>query len=191
MTCMDDEAAAGMSPRDGQASQNQPQGSTPSQIPSSAAWDLPLAQAQEIAYAALRLYEGLEAEPWKASYHLEMRLQAFQQRMIDALPPQPKFDPQPPADQGGVGAFNVSAAESAASTPAEARERVAVKRAARRAALESRPFCDVCGNPAEYDAKTTGGPWAYLCDACFKEHTSGKLGVGLGQRLMIRGEMPR
>jgi hypothetical protein len=100
MASQNETPAAGQS-REGQENQA-PQRYQSQQIPSSAAWDLPLAQAREIAYAALRLYEGLEAEPWTASYHLEMRLQAFHQRIIEALQPAP-------------------AAESTASTPAEAR----------------------------------------------------------------------
>lgn len=41
---------------------------------------------------------------------------------------------------------------------------------------------------AAYDAKTTYGPWAYLCVPCFVDHGVG-LGTGRGQRL-IRGERP-
>lgn len=50
------------------------------------------------------------------------------------------------------------------------------------------PPCDVCqdGTPAQYDAKTNGGPWAYLCDPHFVSLTNGRLGTGLGQRLVVR-----
>jgi hypothetical protein len=37
---------------------------------------------------------------------------------------------------------------------------------------------------AKYDGKTTQGPWAYMCQACFDEHGVG-LGTGLGQRLVV------
>lgn len=103
----------------------------PHQI-SSSAWDLPLVQAREIAYAALRLYEGIEAESWSASYHLEIRLQAFQQRMIDALSPQP-----------------TATAESAASTPEETLARVIAKREFRKAAIEADPWRGEMDEPAE------------------------------------------
>jgi len=46
------------------------------------------------------------------------------------------------------------------------------------------PKCDVCGEPAAYDAKTTSGPWGYLCSDHFAEHGIG-LGLGLGQRLVV------
>lgn len=29
------------------------------------------------------------------------------------------------------------------------------------------PRCDLCGKPAEYDAKTVWGPWANVCRDCF------------------------
>jgi len=46
------------------------------------------------------------------------------------------------------------------------------------------PPCDVCGSPAEADAKTVHGPWAYLCSTHFAELGLG-LGLGLGQRLTV------
>lgn len=42
--------------------------------------------------------------------------------------------------------------------------------------------CDFCKAPAEYDGKTRFGPWAYMCEKCFREYGSG-LGVGRGQHL--------
>ncbi len=45
------------------------------------------------------------------------------------------------------------------------------------------PKCDVCGKPAMYDAKTIHGPWAYLCQNCFKEVGVG-LGLGKGQKII-------
>lgn len=38
---------------------------------------------------------------------------------------------------------------------------------------------------ARYDARTTMGPWAYLCEAHFQEVGVG-LGTGNGQRLKLR-----
>jgi len=46
------------------------------------------------------------------------------------------------------------------------------------------PVCDICHNvPAVYDGKTIAGPWAYMCEGCFKGYGLG-LGVGRGQRLI-------
>ena len=42
--------------------------------------------------------------------------------------------------------------------------------------------CDFCKQPAVYDGKTTQGPWAYMCEGCFKKHGVG-LGLGSGQKL--------
>jgi len=41
--------------------------------------------------------------------------------------------------------------------------------------------CDICGDKAVYDGKTTMGPWAYMCEDCF-----GRVGVttpGLSTKL--------
>lgn len=50
--------------------------------------------------------------------------------------------------------------------------------------------CDVhkfvWGDPnveAVYDGKTKEGPWAFMCEKCFKEHGVG-LGTGRGQKLV-------
>ncbi len=48
--------------------------------------------------------------------------------------------------------------------------------------MTSRKYCDLCGELALYDAKTTAGPWGYLCEAHYQEHGIG-LGLGRGQRL--------
>lgn len=55
------------------------------------------------------------------------------------------------------------------------------------------PPCDihalelgVSDEPAAYDAKTSRGPWAYMCAPCYRERGVG-LGLGLGQRLVLRG----
>ena len=49
------------------------------------------------------------------------------------------------------------------------------------------PQCQFCSAPAAYDAKTHMGPWAYLCEKCFKWHGIG-LGLGKGQRLVRKEE---
>jgi hypothetical protein len=41
--------------------------------------------------------------------------------------------------------------------------------------------------PAQYDGKTIGGQWAFMCEDCFMSHGVG-LGVGRGQRLTVKGE---
>lgn len=38
---------------------------------------------------------------------------------------------------------------------------------------------------AAYDGKTTLGPWAFMCDPCFKQYGIG-LGVGRGQQLIVK-----
>lgn len=48
------------------------------------------------------------------------------------------------------------------------------------------PDCDVCGREAHYDAKSLQGPWGNFCDYCFPIYTNGKLGLGIGQRLVVR-----
>ncbi len=55
------------------------------------------------------------------------------------------------------------------------------------------PNCDLCSargdkRPAEYDAKTQMGPWAYLCELHFAQVGPGQLGTGYGQRLVLEGE---
>lgn len=46
------------------------------------------------------------------------------------------------------------------------------------------PACDLCGSTASYDGKTKAGPWAYMCEPCWKAHGVGKLGTGFAQRLV-------
>lgn len=48
------------------------------------------------------------------------------------------------------------------------------------------PACDFCGEPAEYDAATLFGPWAYMCPSHWQEHSMRKLGTGLGQKLEVQ-----
>ena len=56
------------------------------------------------------------------------------------------------------------------------------------------PDCDMCAQdgkrePAAFDAKTTMGPWAHLCEEHFTLVGVG-LGTGLGQRLVVRTQDP-
>ena len=41
------------------------------------------------------------------------------------------------------------------------------------------------GHLAHYDGRTTLGPWAYMCEAAFREYGVG-LGLGKGQRLVTK-----
>jgi hypothetical protein len=50
------------------------------------------------------------------------------------------------------------------------------------------PPCDFqCGETALYDAMMKQGHWGYMCQSCFDKHSTGKLGMGLGQRLVVVG----
>jgi hypothetical protein len=61
-------------------------------------------------------------------------------------------------------------------------------------AMEELPRCDLCGQPASWDAPLgdTGiarpGAWAYMCDSCQIQHGKypGRTGLGVGQRLVRR-----
>ena len=53
------------------------------------------------------------------------------------------------------------------------------------AKVASIPPCDFCGEPAEFDAKTNQGPWAFMCQDDFDTHGNGVLGLGKGQRLVL------
>ena len=56
------------------------------------------------------------------------------------------------------------------------------------------PECDICnmdkdrvsGTKAQYDAATKGGPWAYMCQDCWGNHSHGRLGTGVVQRLVVK-----
>lgn len=53
------------------------------------------------------------------------------------------------------------------------------------------PLCDICDHSdgpvyAEYDARLIYGGWANLCEGHFRRYTSGRLGVGYGQRLVVK-----
>lgn len=54
--------------------------------------------------------------------------------------------------------------------------------------VDELPKCDWpgCTNTAAYDAKTTAGPWANVCDQHFESECYG-LGLGVGQKLILRG----
>lgn len=53
------------------------------------------------------------------------------------------------------------------------------------ARVSEMPQCDFgCGETALYDAQTSMGPWAYMCQSCFDVNGPGKLGLGIGQRLV-------
>lgn len=55
-------------------------------------------------------------------------------------------------------------------------------------------FCDLCCSKgmnlvvAEYDAKSKYGPWAYMCESCFKEYGIG-LGIGKGFKIIKEKKM--
>ena len=52
--------------------------------------------------------------------------------------------------------------------------------------VEKLPPCDLCADgTAEYDFKTSVGPWGYGCKFCFKKY-GGSLGLGKGQRLVVK-----
>lgn len=58
------------------------------------------------------------------------------------------------------------------------------------------PDCDLCEAAARapcsarYDAQRHGGGWAFMCPDCYVLAGSGKLGLGLGQRLVTVDEIP-
>lgn len=52
--------------------------------------------------------------------------------------------------------------------------------------VDQLPQCDFCGEPAQFDAKTSFGPWANMCQSDFQQHGVGQLGTGFGQKLVIK-----
>lgn len=64
------------------------------------------------------------------------------------------------------------------------------------AVVDAYPDCDVhkqvfgvSGVPAAYDAPLkANGAGAYLCQTCWPKWSTGRLGLGLGQRLVLAGE---
>ena len=53
--------------------------------------------------------------------------------------------------------------------------------------VASKPPCDFCGDQAQYDARTTKGSWANMCESCFTIFGV-SLGTGKGQRLLLQEE---
>jgi len=61
------------------------------------------------------------------------------------------------------------------------------------AVVDELPDCDIhlrmfdVRVPAAYDAETTlpNRPWAYMCEKCFPRFSTGRLGLGAGQRLVL------
>ena len=54
------------------------------------------------------------------------------------------------------------------------------------AQLTELPGCDFgCGETALYDARTPQGPWGYMCQSCFDQHSMRRLGTGFGQKLEV------
>lgn len=53
-------------------------------------------------------------------------------------------------------------------------------------------FCESEGaeeiKPAQYDAKTDFGPWAYMCEDHWNTRGLGRLGTGFGQKLVWKEE---
>jgi len=48
------------------------------------------------------------------------------------------------------------------------------------------PKCDFCENDAEYDAQMQGHTmWANYCENHFRTNSIGRLGMGLGQKLIL------
>jgi hypothetical protein len=55
------------------------------------------------------------------------------------------------------------------------------------ARVHTMPFCDFHDHcTAQYDFKTTSGPWGNGCENAFREYGIG-LGTGLGQKLVLSG----
>jgi hypothetical protein len=50
--------------------------------------------------------------------------------------------------------------------------------------VQQLPSCDFCGSTAQYDAATSFGPWANMCEPHFKQYGLG-LGTGRGQKLEV------
>ncbi len=52
-------------------------------------------------------------------------------------------------------------------------------------------FCQQEGKkePAEYDAKTIHGPWGYMCETHYQKFGVKPLGLGRGQKLIVRGSV--
>lgn len=60
------------------------------------------------------------------------------------------------------------------------------------ALVDTLPDCDICKQegrkePADYDCKTVFGPWANLCEKHYQKFGAKPLGLGRGQKLILRG----
>ena len=53
------------------------------------------------------------------------------------------------------------------------------------------PKCNYCDCDAEYDARTIENYtiWANFCETHFETHSTGELGLGLGQKLILVNEV--
>lgn len=66
------------------------------------------------------------------------------------------------------------------------------------AVLVKLPDCDICkrdglNNPARYDGPTgrqTTALWGNMCPDHYEQHSTGRLGIGEGQYLMLTSEIP-
>ena len=52
-------------------------------------------------------------------------------------------------------------------------------------------FCKMEGRtePAEYDARTRTGQWGNMCEPHYQQHGVKPLGLGMGQKLILRGSV--
>jgi hypothetical protein len=63
--------------------------------------------------------------------------------------------------------------------------------------IDSLPACHRCRrgdlpHTARYEAPMPAEDrWALLCPACYRKHSTGRLGLGLGQYLLLESEVPR
>lgn len=56
------------------------------------------------------------------------------------------------------------------------------------AEVDSFPNCDICHkHEAKYDGAylAIGNPWAFMCESCWATYGVGRLGIGIGQRLVL------
>ena len=58
--------------------------------------------------------------------------------------------------------------------------------------IDEPKYCDFCNDgdakvKAAYDAQTEMGSWAFMCEEHYKRYGVG-LGLGVGQRLIVKGE---
>lgn len=53
--------------------------------------------------------------------------------------------------------------------------------------LDKLPPCNFCKAPAEYDAPTVFGPWAYMCEGCLAQYACGDP-ARIGSKITAKGE---